>query len=32
MPDGAFYDIAPGKGFPIWQGLEIDFGGITASI
>ncbi|MBP3242644.1 MAG: protein kinase [Ruminococcus sp.] len=32
MPDGKFYDIAPGKGFPIWQGLQIDFGGITAEI
>ena len=32
MPDGTFYDISPGKGFPIWQGLEIDFGGITAQI
>lgn len=32
MPDNAFYSIAPGKGFPVWQGLEIDFGGITAKI
>jgi hypothetical protein len=32
MPDGTFYDIAPGKGFPIWQGLEIDFGEIKAQI
>ncbi len=32
MPDGIFYDIAPGKGFPIWKGLEIDFGGVRAQI
>lgn len=32
MPDGIFYDIEPGKGFPIWQGLEIDFGGVRAQI
>ncbi|MBR1864539.1 MAG: protein kinase [Ruminococcus sp.] len=32
MPDGIFYDIAPGKGFPIWQGLEIDFGEVKAQI
>ncbi|MBQ8568277.1 MAG: protein kinase [Oscillospiraceae bacterium] len=32
MPDGAFYDIGPGKGFPIWNGLEIDFGEIKAQI
>ena len=32
MPDGIFYNIGPGKGFPIWQGLEIDFGGVTAKI
>lgn len=32
MPDGVFYDIFPGKGFPVWQGLEIDFGQITAKI
>ncbi len=32
MPDGEFYDIPPGKGFPIWQGLEIDFGEIKAQI
>ena len=32
MPDGVFYDIAPGKGFPVWQGLEIDFGQIKAQI
>ncbi|MCR4638533.1 protein kinase [Ruminococcus sp.] len=32
MPDGKFYDIAPGKGFPVWQGLEIDFGEVKAQI
>ena len=32
MPDGVFYDIAPGKGFPVWQGLEIDFGEVKAHI
>ena len=32
MPDGEFYDIGPGKGFPIWPGLEISFGMVKASI
>jgi len=32
MPDGKFYDIAPGKGFPLWKGLEIDFGAVKAHI
>jgi DNA-binding helix-hairpin-helix protein with protein kinase domain len=32
MPDGNFYDIAPGKGFPVWQGLEIDFGKVQATL
>ena len=32
MPDGLFYDIAPGNGFPIWKGLEINFGDVTAKI
>lgn len=32
MPDGIFYDIAPGKGCPIWSGLEIDFGEVKAQI
>lgn len=32
MPDGIFYDIAPGKGCPIWQGLEIDFGEVKAQM
>lgn len=32
MPDGIFYEIGPGKGFPIWQGLEINFGKVTAKI
>ncbi|MDE7226118.1 MAG: protein kinase [Ruminococcus sp.] len=30
MPDGIFYDIAPQKGFPIWKGLEINFGEVQA--
>jgi hypothetical protein len=32
MPDGNFYSVDPQKGFPIWSGLVIDFGGITATI
>ncbi len=32
MPDGDFYEIPPGKGVPIWQGLSIDFGEVTASL
>ena len=32
MPDNTFYDIEPGNGFPIWPGLEIDFGEIKAKI
>ena len=32
MPDGEFHKVAPGKGCPIWQGLEIDFGKVTAKI
>lgn len=32
MPDGFFHDIDSGKGFPIWPGLEIDFGEIKAQI
>ena len=33
MPNNQMVDIDPGKGFPIWQGLEIEFGnGITAKI
>ncbi|MDE6665632.1 MAG: protein kinase [Ruminococcus sp.] len=32
MPDGVFYDIAPGKGFPLWKGLEIDFDEVNAHI
>lgn len=32
MPDGNFYHIEPGKGFPLWDELEIDFGGVTAKI
>ncbi len=30
MPDGVFHDVEPGKGFPIWQSLEIDFGEVKA--
>ncbi len=32
FPDGAYYDIAPGKGFPIWNGLVISFGDIQANM
>lgn len=32
MPDGVFYYVESGKGFPIWPGLEIDFGDIKAQI
>ena len=32
MPDGNFYNIESERGFPIWNDLEIDFGGITAKI
>lgn len=32
MPDGIYYDVAPGKGFPIWKGLEIDFGEVQAKV
>lgn len=32
MPDGVFYDIVSGKGFPLWKGLEIDFGSVNAHI
>lgn len=32
MPDGVFYDIAPTRGFPLWKGLEIDFGDVNAHI
>ncbi len=32
MPDGQFYKVDPGKGCPIWPGLEIDFGDVTAKI
>ena len=30
LPDGKNYPIQPGKGFPIWKGLEVDFGKVTA--
>jgi hypothetical protein len=32
MPDGNFYSVDPERGFPIWAGLVIDFGGVTATI
>lgn len=32
MPDGQFHVITPGKGFPVWKGLVIDFGEVTAEI
>jgi serine/threonine protein kinase len=32
MPNGEFKDINPNGGFPIWNGLEIDFGDVTARI
>lgn len=32
MPDGNYCSIEPNKGFPIWSGLEIDFGKITAKM
>lgn len=32
MPDGIKRDITSGKGFPIWQGLEIDFGKVKAHL
>ncbi len=30
MPDGMFHDVLSGKGFPVWNGLEIDFGKVQA--
>ena len=32
MPDNQFYNVAPGKGFPLWGGIVVDFGGVTARI
>jgi hypothetical protein len=32
MPNGEFKNINPNCGFPIWSGLEIDFGDTTAKI
>lgn len=32
MPDGLFHDVTSGKGFPVWQGLEIDFGKVKAHL
>lgn len=30
MPDGVFHEVNPGKGFPVWNGLEINFGRVQA--
>ena len=32
MPDGKYQEVAPGKGCPIWQGLEINFGNVIARL
>ncbi|MDE6035410.1 MAG: protein kinase [Ruminococcus sp.] len=32
MPDGIYHDVTNGKGFPIWQGLKIDFGRTKAEL
>ncbi|MCM1508616.1 MAG: protein kinase [Ruminococcus flavefaciens] len=32
MPDGMVHDVTSGKGFPVWQGLEIDFGKVKANL
>lgn len=32
MQDGNFYSVSAGNGFPIWDGLEIDFGEVTAKM
>ena len=32
LPDGKYYPIQPGKGFPIWKDLEVDFGKVKASM
>ena len=32
MPDGQFYNVLPNKGFPLWGGIVVDFGGVTARI
>lgn len=32
LPDGKFYPIQPGKGFPIWKDLEVDFGKVKAGM
>lgn len=32
MPDGIVHEVATGKGFPVWQGLEIDFGKVKAKL
>ena len=32
MPDGKYHEVGPGKGCPIWQGLEINFGAVQARL
>ncbi len=32
MPNEQFYEVAPGRGFPLWGGIEIDFGEVKAKI
>ena len=32
MPNGEFRTINPNGGFPIWNGLEMNFGDVTSKI
>ncbi len=32
MPNEQFYEVAPGRGFPLWNGIVIEFGEVTAHI
>ncbi|MDE5862373.1 MAG: protein kinase [Ruminococcus sp.] len=32
LPDGMYHDVEYSKGFPVWQGLKIDFGKIKAEL
>lgn len=32
MPNEQFYEVAPGRGFPLWNGIVIEFGEVTARI
>lgn len=32
MPDGIYHEVTAGRGFPVWQGLKIDFGKVKASL